>query len=238
MSYYRITSTQGVVLGTYAGATPEAAVAAMDADAGHDGPADPTLLVERVMPEVDQGDYLVEQSIEHDRIEHADHTEGLAYYLSMASEDSAETRTAEGDAVYEYWGTTPDGDEWRVHLLRAIVEETAEIEVTIQERGNGFPLAGDYVSGDSELYRVVRLSGRIHTDGTAGNYANATVEHAEWDACPESEVHTAHVVLRSTDAWWAWHDGSSDRWSASTEEAEVRCAEWVAGRSDDGPVEA
>jgi len=66
--------------------------------------------------------------------------------------------------------------------------------VTIQERGNGFPASGDYVYGrEDELYRVVRLHGDIRTDGGAGNCMNATVVRVEWDACPESEVHTADV---------------------------------------------
>ena len=42
-------------------------------------------------------------------------------------------------------------------------------------------------------------------------------------------------MARTTDQWWAWHDADSARWSASTEEAEARCAEWVAGKSEDGP---
>jgi len=204
MSIYRITSTQGVVLGTYAGATPDDAVAAMGADAGHDGPADPTLIVERVMSDVDGGDYLIELSIKHDRIEHADYTADLASYLSMASEDYAE-----GADVYEYRGTTSDGDEWRVHLRimtdapeywgnidedEETPDRTGEIEATITECGNGLPDVGELVGDGVELYRVVRIRGD-YVDGR-GHYVRATVEYVGWADCPEdAEVHPSLVTL-------------------------------------------
>lgn len=41
---------------------------------------------------------------------------------------------------------------------------------------------------------------------------------------------------RCDDTWWAWHDRDAERWSPSVEEAEARCAAWVAGESDDGPA--
>lgn len=46
---------------------------------------------------------------------------------------------------------------------------------------------------------------------------------------------------RRTDvAWWAWHDADATRWSLgapdkATEDAERRCAAWIARESDDGP---
>lgn len=49
------------------------------------------------------------------------------------------------------------------------------------------------------------------------------------------------VVARTEDAWWAWHDADSSRWSpgedpdAETADAEKRAAAWVAGQSNDGP---
>lgn len=46
---------------------------------------------------------------------------------------------------------------------------------------------------------------------------------------------SAERQVRLELAWWAWHDADADRWSASTEEAEERCAAWVRGESDDGP---
>ena len=43
-------------------------------------------------------------------------------------------------------------------------------------------------------------------------------------------------VARTAEAWWAWHDRDQARWSQTIEEAESRCALWVAGDSDDGPA--
>lgn len=43
------------------------------------------------------------------------------------------------------------------------------------------------------------------------------------------------VGKRTEEDWWEWHDKNQDRWSETTEEAEARCAAWVAGDSDDGP---
>lgn len=44
-----------------------------------------------------------------------------------------------------------------------------------------------------------------------------------------------HPAKRTNDAWWAWHDADQARWSQDVEEAETRCAAWVAGESNDGP---
>ena len=55
-------------------------------------------------------------------------------------------------------------------------------------------------------------------------------------ACyPASEWPAAAAQGEPADAWWAWHDQDSSRASATMEEAEERCAAWVAGTSDDGP---
>lgn len=53
----------------------------------------------------------IERSISHNEIVHAEYDEDLATELQFACEDSAEN----GD-VYEFWGTTDGGSEWRVHL--------------------------------------------------------------------------------------------------------------------------
>lgn len=71
------------------------------------------------------------------------------------------------------------------------------MEAIILEQGNGFPAAGRYVSSGDQLYRVVELSGPIHTDGTRGNYVYAEVEEADWDDCDESDVFPAGI---DTDA--------------------------------------
>lgn len=68
----------------------------------------------------------------------------------------------------------------------------------ITERGNGLPDAGAYVPGtDGELYRVVALTGCIHTGRSpgAGNYVHATVEPADWDDCSEAEEFPASVEV-------------------------------------------
>ena len=54
---------------------------------------------------------LIVESVEHDCIVTADHTEPLAEEFEMLCDDSA----TNGDVV-EYWGATPNGDDWRVHL--------------------------------------------------------------------------------------------------------------------------
>jgi hypothetical protein len=43
------------------------------------------------------------------------------------------------------------------------------------------------------------------------------------------------TTTRTDDQWWAWHDADAERHSAELDEAERRCAAWVAGASDDGP---
>lgn len=68
---------------------------------------------------------------------------------------------------------------------------------TINERGNGLPVAGDYVGGDDgELYRVVRILGRPETGGVgAGLRVRAQVRLANWDDCSEEDVSTCLAVL-------------------------------------------
>jgi len=69
------------------------------------------------------------------------------------------------------------------------------ITANIVEQGNGFPGVGDYVSGEGQLYRVLSMGSRIHTDGRRGNYVTAQVEEVGWDACDESAEHSALVDL-------------------------------------------
>lgn len=72
------------------------------------------------------------------------------------------------------------------------------MNATITERGNGLPDAGAYVPGtDGELYRVVRITSRIHTGRSpgAGNYVHAVVAAADWDDCSEDEEFPASVSL-------------------------------------------
>lgn len=69
---------------------------------------------------------------------------------------------------------------------------------TIRERGNGLPTAGDYVPGNGELYRVVRVVGQIHTGQAGeGNWVRAEVELADWDDCAEEDEFRASVEVGS-----------------------------------------
>lgn len=64
----------------------------------------------------------------------------------------------------------------------------------IRERGNGFPAAGDYVTGLDGIWRVVSIESTIHTDHPGkGNYAHATVEPADWSDVAEGAEHSATV---------------------------------------------
>lgn len=67
---------------------------------------------------------------------------------------------------------------------------------TIQERGNGFPSAGDYVPGDDgNLYLIVSTGGNICTHGPGvANDIEAVVELADWDDCDEDEEFPAMVI--------------------------------------------
>lgn len=56
---------------------------------------------------------LIQRSISHTEIVYAPYSAELAAELAAACEDSADA-----DRAIEYWGTTEDGDEWRVHLAR------------------------------------------------------------------------------------------------------------------------
>jgi hypothetical protein len=71
------------------------------------------------------------------------------------------------------------------------------MEAKIEERGNGFPKAGQYVAADGELYRVVELTGPIETTGVRGNWIRAEVAEADWSVCTEGDEFPAAVVLGS-----------------------------------------
>lgn len=89
-------------------------------------------------------------------------------------------------------------DAWDSLAYEATDEKA--IECTIRERGNGLPGPRDigaYVPGDDgELYRLVSVSGPIHT-GRAGDdsYVHATVTRADWSDCNEGEELRAVAIL-------------------------------------------
>ncbi|MCC6994797.1 MAG: hypothetical protein IT370_09330 [Deltaproteobacteria bacterium] len=59
---------------------------------------------------------LIDRSVSHHEIAHAPYSEALADALALECDDGADT-----EMVREFWGTTDDGDAWRVHLDRAAV---------------------------------------------------------------------------------------------------------------------
>lgn len=69
------------------------------------------------------------------------------------------------------------------------------IEAKIEERGNGFPSAGDYVASTDDLYRIVEMWGRTETTGLRGNWRRAKVELVDWSECAESDQFPAQVVI-------------------------------------------
>ena len=73
------------------------------------------------------------------------------------------------------------------------------MKATIQERGNGFPDVGDYVSGDDgQLYEIVSLDTRIFTGNPgsgAPNYMYGEVELADWsDVDDDSEPRCSAII--------------------------------------------
>lgn len=54
---------------------------------------------------------LIQRSVSHNEIAHAEHSEYLAAHLLAECDDWVEN----GD-ITEYWGEHENGDEWRVHL--------------------------------------------------------------------------------------------------------------------------
>jgi hypothetical protein len=96
------------------------------------------------------------------------------------------------------------------------------------------------------MYAIVDSSSKIHSlhetresaDDTGWGHDRELVElrqlHAVGDLIEYNE-RGVEVMARTAEAWWAWHDADSNRWSFTTEAAEERCSEWVAGISNDGP---
>lgn len=69
---------------------------------------------------------------------------------------------------------------------------------TIEERGNGFPVVGDYVPGDDgELYRVVELDHSIQTGNGSGsaNWVRAEVELADYDDVDEDDIEDCSAII-------------------------------------------
>lgn len=59
----------------------------------------------------------------------------------------------------------------------------------IFERGNGLAVAGDYVSGNGELYEVIRTLGPIRAgDDGSGNSIRALLRLADWDDLTDAEA--------------------------------------------------
>jgi hypothetical protein len=68
-----------------------------------------------------------------------------------------------------------------------------------------------------------------------GHGSDLTVALAAVESEAVGAAMAAPSPVRTTDQWWAWHDADAERHSAELDEAERRCAAWVAGASDDGP---
>lgn len=59
----------------------------------------------------------IARSVSHNEIVTIDYSASIAEELGNASEDSVPAyTTASGAVLAEYWGTTEDGGEWRVHV--------------------------------------------------------------------------------------------------------------------------
>lgn len=86
------------------------------------------------------------------------------------------------------------------------------IRAIITEAGNGFPEAGDYVSGDDgNLYRVITHDSRIQTGQSpgAGNWIRAIVELADWDDVEsDDDVFPASARIDSPEIFIFQGDGS------------------------------
>ncbi len=61
---------------------------------------------------------MIAESTATDSTIHAAYSEALHRSLLVECEDTTERDTDDG-TVSEYWGTTEDGGEWRVHLTAA-----------------------------------------------------------------------------------------------------------------------
>ena len=71
-------------------------------------------------------------------------------------------------------------------------------------------------------------------DGDQLTAAGIVPDSSDWDkAC--TAAHETYIEALEI-AWWEWHDQDYSRASAEMDEAEARCAEWIAGTSDDGPT--
>lgn len=92
-----------------------------------------------------------------------------------------------------YW-VRFDSDAPFRHVEKVGIEMDT-LEAIIQEKGNGFPEAGDLVPGtDGGLYRVVSTEGDIQTGRVPGasNWIRAKLEPADWDEAPsDDDVFTA-----------------------------------------------
>lgn len=160
----------------------------------------------------------IKRSISHHEIVTLDYDSDAMADLAAECEDHVTANEVE-----QYWGTTDDGDEWRVHVRH---EERRAAGYYAVDTGDGNELCNGLAP------EIARKAAQAHADRLGESvylYEVGSDEEAE-EIAPE----------RSMDAWWAWHDADADRWSggegdAATADAERRCAAWVAGESDDGP---
>lgn len=103
--------------------------------------------------------------------------------------------------------SAPNGHEWRV----------------VSARTNGGGMVYSYECTECGCMRTVDTWAIRPDTGERG------LESILYE---EARSLSAH---RTPEAWWLWHDASYDRCSDSVDEAEARCAAWVAGESDYGP---
>lgn len=91
----------------------------------------------------------IERSISHNEIVTLDYSRDALSFLSSECDDSAEAHGAT-----EFWGTSEDGDDWRVHV-RDCTDVVIEI-MPDQHRGSHRAARnwGSYPHNGAERYRV------------------------------------------------------------------------------------
>lgn len=61
---------------------------------------------------------LISESIDQNKIVHVEGTPELHDELLEESDDHVSTHDEEGLVLTEYWGTTEEGGEWRIHVTQ------------------------------------------------------------------------------------------------------------------------
>lgn len=167
----------------------------------------------------------IARSISHNEIVHIDQDAEAHEELSLAAEDSVWN-----DPVTEYWGTTEDGSEWRVHVhdVHGKAPELHWTNVEMFDAGNNVvspesdagrrALAQFRATGTMRDVFFARVGGDHETEDDASTWGPPNAASIDWSGFARL-VYNLYMFTSETDMSKQDHVGEFESFAEASAEA-------------------